>query len=435
MTTAFTKRLGIAFVVLASVLVAGWFLLSRVLEPREPRQLLLVTTTSAGRSPLEMESAVTTLIEHALSQLTGVTSVRSESRAGESQVTVAFEGEDFTFGQAARDVLAKTQRQLPEGAFPQSRFNAVEPVEERYLVRSDTMDSLTLSRWVKEVLVRALEVQVGVRQVEVCGALEQTRVVTLDSQKLRAYGISVRDALRAIELSRENDDVKLGPVSLRDVARVELTGVPDACRAWLDGAPAQVVTVTRFVEGETKLPMPPPDVSMKRVEGELGGIYRSTDQPPATGLVLQRGRELISFTAQPSLQLIRKPKSVVVRVFGEDLAVLRTVATSLHDAVKDAQWLGAVTPGEDVLTRTVKMDPEAAGMLRLQLAGTTVKLDDETPVAVTESLGPEVVLHVDLRRVFEFDVGASERDVKRAIEPVALPVGVVITTSSRSPLR
>ncbi|PZR08071.1 MAG: hypothetical protein DI536_25900 [Archangium gephyra] len=447
MTTAFTKRASIVAVVFASAVVAlavGCFMRSSVQGHYEPRQVLTVLTPSPGRAPLEVERDVSTPIERAMSSLRGVTSVRSESRDGESRVLVAFEGDDFAFGHAATDALTKLQAQLPHDVVTEVRVSAAEPIEARYLLRSDTLDALSLSQWVKTEFVRAIEVQAGVRQVDVCGGVEPTRVVTLDPRKLAAYGIALSDALHAIELAGDDEDVSLGVVSLRDVARIERTGIPDDCRAWLDGAPVIVVTVTRVVEGETPLPATPETVSMKRVEGAVEGLYRSREQPPETGLVLKRPHGLISFTPQPGLEVLRKPGGVVVRVFGEDLAALRAHASALRASIKDARWLGAVTPGEDVTLRTVKTAdrrPAAAQTMRFQLIGarggqgTLVKVEDELDEAqrmtVTETLGPELVVHVDGRRVIEFDVGASEHDVKHAIDGVPVPPGVLVTVSAR----
>lgn len=446
MTTAFTKRTGIILALVASViavLVGGWFVFSRVLNHAEPRKVLAVTTRASAESANELERTVSEPLERALMRVPGVTSLRTETRYGWSLIVVSFEGDEFVFQQAARAALSAVQPQLPEDAsHPELSLLAEQPVEERYLIRSDVMDALTLSSLVKEKVVREFEMQSGVRRVEVCGGVEQTRLVTLDPRKLRAHGVGLLDAVERAERSDE---------SVLDFARVELSSVPDECRAWLDGAPVLVVTVTRFVPGETKLPMLPPGVSLKRVEKKIEGEYRA-DQPPRSGLVLQRGRELISFDPLIDVPVLRKPGGVVVRVVGEDRAALRSLATSLRAAVKSAAWVGEVSPGDDQPQRRVEIDrrgPDVGRLLVLaldgshHLPGTTVKieggiddvtLDDGRPlrafVTVHEELAPELVLRVDRRPAMEFAVGATENEVRRAIAGVALPTGVSVVVTS-----
>ncbi|MGV3623664.1 MAG: efflux RND transporter permease subunit [Archangium sp.] len=465
MTTAFTKRLGIALVVVASVAilaVGGWFVLSSVLGVHEPRELVVVTTHAPGLSPEDVERSVVTPLEQALSGLAGVTSLRSESRDGVGIVTVTFDGDVFVFQQAAQKAVSDALSTPPQGLVPELRRVAAEPIEERYVVRADTWDALTLSKWVNETFVRSLEVQFGVRNVEVCGSVEATRVVTLDPQKLAAFGVSMRDAVDAIEGSDDLDTVNIGPVSLRDVARVETTGMSDGCRAQVDGVPVQLVTVARFVEGQTTLAALPAGVTLARFTLPLAAEYTApTDRPVRLdGLSVQRGMAVTSYapTATPSkdVALLRKPDGVVVRVFGEDLEVLKKIALVLYDKAEDFAWRGLPWPILDVPRQRVKVDERSRerartvnDVMRLMLTGErrrdvmvkvegelqSARLDDGTPltdvVTIQNEVGPELVLHVNRQRAIEVAIGGSEREVRRMVEQVSLPPGIHVTVTAR----
>src|SRR5271163_4309312 len=159
--------------------------------------LVEVVTQNPGQSAEEIERYITIPIEIQMAGIPHVTSVRTISLFGLSDVKVQFTY-DFTYDQAEQWVTNRLA-QLPtlaNGATPQ--ISPTSPIGEiyRYQVVGprgySVTDLKTLEDWVLERRFKAVP---GVVDVTGWGGKTRTYDVSIDQRKLLGYGLSVPQVL------------------------------------------------------------------------------------------------------------------------------------------------------------------------------------------------------------------------------------------------
>lgn len=184
---------------------------------------LTVRTEYTGAAPAEIETLLTKPIEESVGVVKNVRSVKSISRAGQSDVILEFAwGADMDA--AGLDVREKLEiLQLPlEASRPLIlRFNpSTDPIirmglnwkaedGEALHASSSNEDQLkVLRRYADEELKKRLEPVSGVAAVKISGGLEDEVHIDIDEEKLAQVGISVADL--AQRLAAENVNVSAG---------------------------------------------------------------------------------------------------------------------------------------------------------------------------------------------------------------------------------
>ena len=191
--------------------------------------IVTVTTTLKGASVEEMESGVTKPIEEAVNTIEGIDELRSVTKEGLSQVIVMFvlERNREAAAQDVRDKVAAITSQLPEGTDA--------PVVDKFDVESSPVISIAVAgkRNLREVTEIArkqvkedLETLRGVGSVTLVGGLERAINVSVDTDKLAAYNISIQQvkaALRAQNLEIPSGHVDQGAkeLVLRTMGRLD----------------------------------------------------------------------------------------------------------------------------------------------------------------------------------------------------------------------
>src|SRR5580698_2004148 len=196
-------------ILLPVVLVAG-FLCFRQLNieayPDPVPPLVDIVTQSSGQSAEEIERYITIPIEIQMAGIPHVTSVRTISLFGLSDVKVQFTY-DFTYDQAEQWVINRLA-QLPtlvNGATPQ--ISPTSPIGEiyRYQVVGppgySVTDLKTLEDWVLERRFKAVP---GVVDVTGWGGKTRTYDVNVDQQRLEHYGVTLPQVLQALGNSNVN---------------------------------------------------------------------------------------------------------------------------------------------------------------------------------------------------------------------------------------
>jgi len=188
-----------------------------------------IATVLPGASVEEIETSVTRPIEEAVNTISGIEELRSTSVEGISVVTVQFKlsknGDVAT--QEVRDKVGAMLANLPDGAET--------PVVQRF--ETDSMPIMTVAvsgrrdfREVTEIARRRikerLETVDGVGSVQLVGGRIRAMNVTVDTDKLASYNLSVEDVRTA--LVRQNLEVPGGRVDqgprelvLRTLGRLE----------------------------------------------------------------------------------------------------------------------------------------------------------------------------------------------------------------------
>ena len=175
-----------------------------------------INTGAPGYSPLETEQRVTFPIETVMSGMPGLLQTRSLSRYGLSQVTVVFkDGTDVYFARQ----LVNERLQSARGGLPADIEPMVGPIStglgEIYLWTVEakegakkpdgtaytSTDLREIQDWIIKPQLRNVS---GVTEINSIGGYEKQFQVAPDPEKLSAYGLSLADVVKAIELNNGN---------------------------------------------------------------------------------------------------------------------------------------------------------------------------------------------------------------------------------------
>src|ERR1044071_1630819 len=166
-------------------------------DPTPP--MVDVVTQSPGLSAEEIERYITIPIETQTAALRNLTSIRTISLYGLSDVKLQFTF-DFTYDEALQQVLNRLSQlpQLPNGAQPQ--ISPVSPIGEIYRYKLvgppgySVLDLKTLQDWVLQRRFRAVP---GVIDVTGWGGKIKTFELQVDFNKLIAYGLTLPSCCRS----------------------------------------------------------------------------------------------------------------------------------------------------------------------------------------------------------------------------------------------
>jgi cobalt-zinc-cadmium resistance protein CzcA len=175
-----------------------------------------INTGAPGYSPLETEQRITFPIETVMSGLPGLLQTRSLSRYGLSQVTVVFkDGTDVYFArQLVGERLQSARGGLPAGIEPmvgpistglgeiylwtvEAKDGAKKPDGTAYT----STDLREIQDWIIKPQLRNVT---GVTEINSIGGYEKQFQVAPDPEKLSAYGLSMADVVKALELNNSN---------------------------------------------------------------------------------------------------------------------------------------------------------------------------------------------------------------------------------------
>ncbi|HWT98813.1 MAG TPA: CusA/CzcA family heavy metal efflux RND transporter, partial [Terriglobales bacterium] len=284
-----------------------------------------IITQSKGQSAEEIERYITIPIEIQMSGIPHVTSVRTISLFGLSDVKLQFTY-DFTYDEAQQWVINRLSQlpNLPNGAQPQ--ISPWSPVGEIYRYRVvgppgySVLDLKTIEDWMLERRFKAVP---GVIDVTGWGGKTKTYDVTVDLNRLQNYGLTLPQVLQVLENSNSNvggqtinigaqsavvrgvglihsfDDIRNtmisanngAPVLLRDIASVTIGNQPRLGIAGQDGENDIVQGTVLMRRGEKSMP------TILAVEEEVKKINASGILPP--GVHIERiydRRDLIQVT-------------------------------------------------------------------------------------------------------------------------------------------
>src|SRR6266480_3523686 len=297
-------------------------------DPTPP--MVDVITQSPGLSAEEIERYITIPIETQLAALRNLTSMRTISLYGLSDVKLQFSFE-FTYEQALQQVLNRLSQvpPLPNNAQPQ--ISPVSPIGEIYRYRLvgppgySVLDLKTLQDWVLQRRFRAVP---GVIDVIGWGGKTKTFELEVDFNKLIAYGLTLPQLLQALNNGNSNvggNTVNIGPQSavvrgvglirsadelsntmltqsggnpvlVRDVATVHVGHKPRLGIAGKDADDDIVEGIVLMRRGEQSMP------TINRVEREVERINNSNILPP--GVRIERiydRKDLIEITTRTVL--------------------------------------------------------------------------------------------------------------------------------------
>jgi hydrophobic/amphiphilic exporter-1 (mainly G- bacteria), HAE1 family len=177
------------------------------LNPKVDIPYVTVTTSYPGTGPAEMETLITKPIEDAVSSANQIRHIRSSSQYGVSIVNLEFElGADVNVAVAeVRQKVDAARRKMPRDIDP--------PVVEKLDVNAmpvlyaglrSSMSSKE-TRYIAETVIRYRLAQVaGVGRADVSGGDAREIRVSVDKDRLQAYGLSITDVVAAIYRASAN---------------------------------------------------------------------------------------------------------------------------------------------------------------------------------------------------------------------------------------
>lgn len=201
------------FVVVAGVLMLAWGGWQTARTPVDvfpdlTAPSVTVVTEAHGMAPTDVENLVTFPIETAMNGAPGVRRVRSSTKTGLSVVIVEFEwGVDlYQVRQIVAERLQLARSALPPDVPPPVMAPAASVMGEILFVAlsSDAQDSMTLRQVADQTLRRRILAVPGVAEVvNIGGDIRQYRV-TLDPERLAAYGVTVDEVAAALRDGNQN---------------------------------------------------------------------------------------------------------------------------------------------------------------------------------------------------------------------------------------
>jgi HAE1 family hydrophobic/amphiphilic exporter-1 len=232
-----------------------------------------VSTTNPGAAPQEIETEITDIIEGVVNTVPGIDEMRSSSAQGRSNVTINFnlEKDPDLATQEVRDKVSTIINRLPETADPPI-VRKSDPDSQPVLVYaiSAPRSAIELTTFVQNQIQERIESADGVGEVVVFGGRAREIKIYVEPDRLRAFNMSVTEvsnALRAQNLELPGGRLDEGArtvtlrtlsritrvedfndivittrngyaVKVRDIGRVEDSGVDPQSAASLDGVPS-----------------------------------------------------------------------------------------------------------------------------------------------------------------------------------------------------
>jgi cobalt-zinc-cadmium resistance protein CzcA len=336
--------------ILAAALIAGGLFAYRQLNieayPDPVPPMVEIVTQNPGQSSEEIERYITIPIEVQMAGLPYVTTVRSISLVGLSDVKVQFTY-DLKYREASQLVLNRLSQlgNLPNGAQP--TLAPTSPIGEIYRYRLvgapgyTVTDLKTLQDWVLERRFKAVP---GVVDVTAWGGRLKTYDITVDLNKLLDYGLTLKqvlDALNGANINVGANTVNLGPQSavIRSIGQIRsMHDIRHTMITMHAGAPVLVSDVATVSVG---------------FEPRLGICGQDGDDDILEGIVLMRrgAQTLPTLTAVErevahiNASDILPPSVRIVRVYDRRALVNVTTSTVFHNMAMGVtlifliQWL------------------------------------------------------------------------------------------------
>src|SRR6266536_3466470 len=196
------------------LVVLGWFSFRQIGIDQFPNvelPIVTVTTTLRGASPEEMETSVTKPLEEIINTIQGIDELASVTTEGVSQITITFllERNRDIAAQDVRDKVNTILSRLPPGTDP--------PIIDKFDLDAIPVISVSVTapRDLKEItyvtdkfIKQNLETVQDVGSISMVGARTRAVQVSVDIEKLRAYGLTIDDVRTG--LARQNLEVPGG---------------------------------------------------------------------------------------------------------------------------------------------------------------------------------------------------------------------------------
>ena len=178
---------------------------------------VMITVTENGAAPSEVETQITRPIENAMAGLPNVETIQSTVTRGVSTTQIEFPlNQDIQrMVDDVRTRVDQTRVQLPRDIDPPTvqRLDIDSEAILNYAVAAPKMSDVDLSWFIDDTVARTLQGEEGVAQVQRVGGVNREINVTVDPDKLAAFGLTapqVNDALRGFAVDETGGQSEIG---------------------------------------------------------------------------------------------------------------------------------------------------------------------------------------------------------------------------------
>src|SRR5882757_1325843 len=267
--------------------------------------MIEIVTQNPGQSSEEIERYITIPIEVQMAGIPFVTSIRTISLTGLSDVKVQF-SYDIGYREASQLVINRLSQLGPLPNAAQPIISPTSPIGEifRYRVVGPpgytVTDLKTIQDW---ILLRRLKSVPGVIDVTTWGGKSKTYDITVDLDRLLAYNLTLKqvlDALNGANINVGANTVNIGPQSavIRSVGQIRsMDDIRNTMLTVRDGSPVLVSDVATISVGHVP---------------RLGVAGHDNDDDIVQGIVLMR-------RGAKTMQSLRLVEAEVDRINGSDL--------------------------------------------------------------------------------------------------------------------
>ncbi len=322
-----------AWAILIAIVLMGAAALLRIGISRLPDvdfPVISIQLTWAGASPESMEHDVVTVLEDAVSQVDGISSMTSTSRLGSGSITLEL-GVDRNVDSALTDVQARisqAQRLLPQDLDPPEviKFN-LEDVPILWLSVSGPLSRQQLSDATRYLVKERLQKVPGVGNIQLPGWLERNVRLWFQEDRLEAHALTMVEVLD--RLQREHLELPAGRIET-PTREIDVRVLGEA----LDlGALRQLV-----VGGSPDHPVRLEDVAL--VEDGFADSrslsHNDGVEAMAVGVTKQRGENavMVAKRVEAAMELIRPqlPKGISLTTNYDDTVF---IAQSVHEVERE----------------------------------------------------------------------------------------------------
>src|SRR5882724_8968521 len=292
-------RQRILVLILSVAMIAGGLFAYKQLNieayPDPVPPLVDIVTQNPGQSSEEIERYITIPIEVQMAGLPFVKSIRTISLTGLSDVKVQF-SYDLSYREASQLVVNRLSQLGPLPNAAQPIISPTSPIGEifRYRVVGPPGYSVTDLKTIQDwILLRRLKSVPGVIDITSWGGKSKTYDITVDLDRLLAYGLTLKQVLDGLSNANINvgaNTVNLGPQSavVRSVGQIRsMADIGHTMLASRDGTPVLVTDVATVTVGH---------------QPRLGVAGQDNDDDIVQGIVLmRRGAETL-----PTLRAVER---------------------------------------------------------------------------------------------------------------------------------
>jgi cobalt-zinc-cadmium resistance protein CzcA len=343
-------RQRVLVLILAATLIVGGVFAYKTLNieayPDPVPPLVEIVTQNPGQSSEEIERYITIPIEVQMAGIPYVTSIRSISLVGLSDVKVQF-SYDISYREASQLVTNRLSQLGPLPNNAQPTLSPTSPIGEifRYLVVGPpgftVTDLKTIQDW---ILLRRFKAIPGIIDVTSWGGKTKTYDITVDLDRLLAYGLTLKqvlDALNGANINVGANTVNLGPQSavIRSVGQIRsMDDIRHTMLTVRDGSPVLVSDVATVTVGFVpRLGVAGHDSNDDVVEGIVLMRRGAQTLPTLRGVLAEVERINRSNLLPPGVR--------IERIYDRSVLVDVTTRTVLHNMVLGVtlifllQWL------------------------------------------------------------------------------------------------